>query len=195
MPRRKVAATNPTMSPTTPPPTATRKSPRSVPTSISQSYMVSTLARFFRSSPPSVASTWTSRPRSRSDRSIGPPNRSQTLRSAITRGRPFSPARSTAGPISAEAPGPTSASYEEAPALIRTARGSETRRASETASELGADELGDDIGNLPWGPLIRLDDVMGGSIVLVAQAAKLGQAPDQVVALQQRARLAAHVAL
>ncbi len=111
MPRRNVAATKPAMSPITPPPTATTKSPRSVPTSISQSYIASTPRRVLRSSPPSVGKHLDVAPerRAATPRSA-PPNRCQTLRSAMTRGRPFSPARATAGPISAEAPGPTSAS-------------------------------------------------------------------------------------
>src|SRR5581483_3661557 len=110
-------------------------------------------------------------------------------RSTMTRDRPLSPARSTAAASWSTAPGPTSASYWLAPAVIWTGRAASVLR-----SEPGPDEIGDDIGHLPWRAMVGLDDVMGTPVGGVALLAKLGQALGEVTVGQHRARLARQAA-
>jgi hypothetical protein len=59
---------------------------------------------------------------------------------------------------------------------------------------VGTDELGDDIDYLPWGSLVRLDDVMRAAVVLISLSTELRKPFDQVAVFEQWARLASQVA-
>src|SRR5690348_16773783 len=109
--------------------------------------------------------------------------------STITRGRPFSPARSMPAASCSSAPGPTSASYWLVPALIWTGFAASSR-VWPGVSEPGADEIGDDIGHLPWRAVVSLHNVVSTAVGRVALLAQFGQALGEIAVCQHRSRLA-----